>query len=382
MKFTRRKALGLAAGGAAAAVLSPVGPARAQAQARSLTYGFLGPLTGRFAANGERFKQAIDLFVERTNAAGGVGGRQLVVLQEDDRGDPLQSTAIAQKFVADQNIVAAIGSFTTGSSIAAGKIFAEAKMPQVSPTASHPDFTKISKFQFRMPNTQDIVAVLNAELMTKHLKAKRIALLYYQDDWGIFVGQATKAELEKAGATVPVFDAMLPDARDFRAVITRIRASNIDGIFLGSHYGPSAIFLQQLRQAGLNIPVGGADPLYNPELIKLAGAAAEGLVTTTYFFPTDPSKKAFVDAYRARYGRAPDLWAAFAWDAIGITSEGARALIRAGRPVTREALRDAIDELPPYEGATGVTDFVDGNPRKPMTLITIRNGDFQLFRAS
>lgn len=353
-------------------------PAAASAQEEPVKFGFFGPFTGQFSANGQRFREAAELFVERTNAEGGVAGRELVVEFEDDRGDPLQAANIAQRFVSDEDMVAAIGSFTSTASISAGNVFATAGMPQVSPTSSHPDFTKISDCQFRMPNTQDIVAVLNAEMLIDRMGAKTVAIPYFQDDWGIFVGEATEAELEKRGAEVVLREAMTPQARDFRSMITKIRALQPDAIFIASHYAPSAIFMQQLRQAGLDIPVAGADPLYNPEFVRLAGEAADGLITTTYFFPTDPTKADFVEAYEAKYGRPPDLWAAFAYDAIAITTAAAEAVLESGEELTREALCEAIDALPPFEGMTGVTEFTNGTPTKPMTLLTIENGEYRL----
>jgi branched-chain amino acid transport system substrate-binding protein len=367
---------------AAAAVLTqafPV-PAQAQATAEPIKFGFFGPLTGRFGANGTKFKEAIDLFVEQTNAAGGLAGRKLVVTQDDDRGEPLQSTAIAQKLAADESVVAAIGSFTSGASIAAGSVFAAAKMPQVSPSSSHPDFTKISSYQFRIPNTQDTMSLMYAKMMKDNLPTKRVAVIYYQDDWGIYVGKATKAALEAGGSEVPIYESMLPDARDFRPFITKMRQAKVDSIFLASHYGPSAIFLQQLRQAGLEQPVGGPETLYSPELITLAGKAADDIITTTYFFPGDPTKAAFVEAYRKKYDHDPDLWAAYAWDAVAIAAEGARTLVQAGKPVTRQSLRDAIADLPPFSGLTGVTKFVDGTPNKELTLLEIKDGAYKLYR--
>ncbi len=376
--WCRRTAIAMAAG----AILVQGFPAdvRAQSAGEQIKFGFFGPLTGRFGANGQRFKEAIELYVEQTNASGGLGGRKLVVTQDDDRGDPLQSTAIAQKLVADDTIVAAIGSFTSGASIAAGNIFAAAKMPQVSPSSSHPDFTKISSYQFRIPNTQDTMSLMYAKMMKDNLPTGRVAVIYYQDDWGIYVGKATKAALEAGGSEVPIYESMLPDARDFRPFISKLRQAKVDSIFLASHYGPSAIFLQQLRQAGLQQPVGGPETLYSPELVNLAGKAADDIITTTYFFPGDPTKAAFVEAYKKKYDREPDLWAAYAWDAVAIATEGARTLVKDGKPVTRQALRDAIAALPPFSGLTGVTKFVDGTPNKELTLLQIKNGAYQLFR--
>src|SRR5690606_40185032 len=109
-----------------------------------------------------------------------------------------------------------------------------------------------------------------------------------------------------------------------------------------------------------------------------AGEAANGVITTTYFFPGDPSKAGFVEAYKAKYNRDPDLWAAYAYDAISIAAEGAKALAEAGKPVTREALRDAIDDLPPFEGVTGVTEFVNGTPAKDLTILRIVDGAYTL----
>jgi branched-chain amino acid transport system substrate-binding protein len=348
--------------------------------ADAVTFGFFAPLTGRFAANGERFKQAVDLFVEQTNAGGGIGGKSLVVLTEDDRGEPMQATAIAQKLSDNPAVVAAIGSFTSGNSIAAGQIFAGARVPQVSPSSSHPDYTKISKYQFRIPNTQDTMSLMYVKTLKENAPHKRVAVIYYQDDWGIFVGKATKAALEEGGSEVPVFEAMLPDARDFRPLVTKLRQANVDSILLASHYGPSAIFLQQLRQAGLEQQVIGPETLYNPELITLAGKAADGIITTTYFFPGEPAKAGFVKAYTAKYGREPDLWAAYAYDAISIAAAGAKSLAETGKPITREALRDAIDNLPPFSGVTGVTEFVNGTPAKELTILKITNGAYTLLQ--
>jgi branched-chain amino acid transport system substrate-binding protein len=224
------------------------------------------------------------------------------------------------------------------------------------------------------------MSLMYVKTLKENAPHERVAVIYFQDDWGIYVGNATKAALEEGGSEVPVFEAMLPDARDFRPLVTKLRQANVDSILLASHYGPTAIFLQQLRQAGMEQQVVGPETLYNPELITLAGEAANGIITTTYFFPGDPTKAGFVEAYTAKYGREPDLWAAYAYDAISIAAAGAKALAEAGQPVTREALRDAIDDLPPFEGVTGVTEFVDGTPSKELTIHKITDGAYTLLQ--
>ncbi|MEM8552546.1 MAG: ABC transporter substrate-binding protein, partial [Pseudomonadota bacterium] len=97
--------------------------------------------------------------------------------------------------------------------------------------------------------------------------------------------------------------------------------------------------------------------------------------------PTDPAKAAFTEAYEAKYGRKPDQWSAFAYDAVAITAAGVKAVLEAGDELTRENLRNAIDDLPPFDGASGVTDFVNGTPRKAMTLLKIEDGEYTLLDA-
>jgi branched-chain amino acid transport system substrate-binding protein len=229
-----------------------------------------------------------------------------------------------------------------------------------------------------MPNTQDIVAVLNADLIVNKLGGENVAIVYFQDDWGLFVKDATAAEVEKLGSKVVLSEAMTPQARDFRSLITKIRSVDPDVIFLASHYQPSSIFMKQLRQAGIDTPVGGADTLYNPEFVALAGEAAEGVIATTYYFPGDPTKAGFTKSYTEMFGRGPDQWAAFAYDAIAITAEAARTVLASGNELTREALRDALEGLEPFSGATGVTKFFEGTPKKEMTLLVVKDGNYEL----
>src|SRR5690606_14137192 len=116
-----------------------------------------------------------------------------------------------------------------------------------------------------IPNTQDTMSLMYVKTLRENAPAQRVAVIYYQDDWGIYVGEATRKALEEGGAEVVVHEAMQPDARDFRPLVTKLRQSEVDSVLLASHYGPSAVFLQQLRQAGLDLPVVGPETLYNPE---------------------------------------------------------------------------------------------------------------------
>jgi branched-chain amino acid transport system substrate-binding protein len=341
--------------------------------------GLFAPLTGNVAANGVRFREAVELMVEQTNARGGVEGRQIELVVEDDRNSPRDAASIAQKLTGSSGIVLAIGTFSTTASLAAAPIFAEAKIPQISPSSSHPDFTKQSPYQFRQNNTDDVLAPKNADIAVNKLKGKRIAIPYYQDDWGLFTANSTKEAIEKLGAEVVLIEAIAPNSKEFRPLVSKIKSLQPDAIFLAVHYQEAAILMKQLRQAGVDAPVGAPTPLTNPQFIELAGKDAEGVVLHTIFFAGDPAKKAFTDAYQAKYGRLPDQWAALAYDAAGVGIEAIRRVVQSGKPLTGEAVRDELDNGPAYPGVTGVTKYNRGNVDKEPTYITIREGKYVLY---
>ncbi len=361
-----------------AALLPVFMAAPAQAE-EPITIGFFSHLSGPFAEYGASFKNAVELYLDQVKADGGIEGRPVNLLVEDDRNSPQEAATVARKIVNHGDVVLAIGSWSTTSSMAAAPIFTEAKIPQISPTSSHPDFTKQSDYLFRQNNTDDILAQYNADTIQEKLKANTVVIPYSQDDWGVYTGKATAEAIEKAGGKVLLLESVQPGARDFRPFISKIKSLKPEGVFLALPYQEASIFIQQLRQAGEDIPVGGGIPLTSPKFIELSGKAAEGVVLHTIFFAQDPSKKEFTEAYKAKYGRLPDQFAALAYDATGVGVEAIRRVIKSGKPLTGQAVRDELANGPAYEGVTGVTKYDHGNVKKAPIFITVRDGQFALF---
>lgn len=349
------------------------------AEVEPVRIGFFSHLSGNFAEYGTSFKNAVELYLDQLKEKGGIAGRPVELLIEDDRNSPQEAATVARKIVGTPGVVLAIGSWSTTSSMAAAPIFAEAKIPQISPTSSHPDFSKQSDYQFRQNNTDDILAQYNADTIQKKLKANTVVIPYSQDDWGVYTGRETAKAIEKAGGKVPILESVQPGSRDFRPFISKIRAAKPDGVFLALPYQEASIFLQQLRQAGIDVPVGGGIPLTSPKFVELSGKAAEGVVLHTIFFAKDPANKEFTEAYQAKYGRLPDQFAALAYDAIAVGTAAIQRVIESGKPLTGEAVRDELENGPPYQGVTGVTKYENGNVRKDPVFITVRNGQFELF---
>ncbi len=368
---------------ALAAVLPFSLSAQAQtAKDEPVTIGFFSHLSGNFAEYGTSFKNAVELYLDEVRAAGGIEGRPVTLIVEDDRNSPQEAATVARKIAGTPGVVLAIGSWSTTASMAAAPILSEAHIPQISPTSSHPDFSKQSDYVFRQNNTDDILAQYNADTIQKKLGAKTVVIPYSQDDWGVYTAKATAEAIEKEGGKVLLLESVQPGSREFRPLISKIKSLAPEGVFMALPYQEASIFIRQLRQAGIDVPVGGGIPLTSPKFIELAGPAAEGAVLHTIFSAQDPEAKrqAFTKAYQDKYGKLPDQFSALAYDAAAIGVEAIRRVIQSGKPLTGEAVREELINGPAYEGVTGVTKYdANGDVRKDPTFIIVRDGQFQLF---
>lgn len=353
----------LAAGALAALMAAPAVQA-----ADPLVIGMFGPMSGERSALGLRFREAAEMFTDEINEAGGIGGRMLEIRAEDSRGSPREAAAIAQKFADDSEILAVVGGQTSTESMAAGPILADAELTQISPTAGHPDYVKISEYQFRTTPTHASLVQPHVTLLTDHMGMKKIALVYFNDDWGLVTSEMVSESIAKdTDAEVVLNEAMIPATRDFRPLITKILSAEPDGIFLASHYGESALFMQQLRQADPDIKVASTSTLTDPKFIELSGGAAEGVIMPTPFLASAPAAAEFSKKYEALYDKEPNYYSAFSYDAFFIIAEAMKAIAARGEEITRAAIRDQVANAEPLEGVSGTLKYEgtgDLGPRK------------------
>lgn len=361
----------------ATAVAASLGAGVPAGAADNIVIGLFGPMSGERSALGARFQEAATMFAEELNAAGGIGGRMVEVMVEDSRGSPREAANIAQKFAQDGDVLAVIGGQTSTESMAAGPILADAKLAQVAPTAGHPDYVKISPFQFRTTPTHASMVGPHVTLLVDKLGMEKVAIVYFKDDWGMVTNTMMTEALPGAGGEVVLSEAMIPETRDFRPLITKILAAEPDGVFLVSHYAESALFMQQLRQADPDLKVAGTDTLNDPKFIELAGGAAEGVVMPTPFLSSAPEAEKFAAAYTARFEKDPNYYSAFTWDAMLIVTSAMQALAEAGEPLDRQAIRDQIADAAPIQGVSGLLKY-DGSgdlgPREINYIVVAGDG--------
>jgi branched-chain amino acid transport system substrate-binding protein len=320
----------------------------APASGEPVYFGVSGPLTGQNAQYGSQWKQGFDLAIEQINAAGGIHGRPLAYTFDDSQSDPRQSVAIAQKLVGDKRILIELGDFSSPASMAASPIYQRAGLVQLGFTNSHPDYTKGGDFVWSPSISQADSQPLLADLAVKALGFKRVAVLFLNTDWGrtskdVFVKAATAR-----GAEVVIAEGYQPDEKDFRSTLVRVRDAKPDGLVFISYYADGALLASQVRNVGLTQPIAASSSVYSPKFIELGGAAVNGIYTNTSFFPGEPRPEVqtFVKGFVAKYGKEPDAFNTFAYDAVVIAATALReAGAKAVADGDRKAVRDAFYKI-------------------------------------
>ena len=367
MPITRRTALG--------AVLAAAALPRMARAAEPVLLGVSGPLTGPNAQYGAQWRQGFDLALGEVGGVVGPDKRPLQYVFEDSQSDPRQAVAIAQKFVADPRIVMELGDFSSPASMAASPIYQRAGLVQFGFTNSHPDFTKGGDFMWTNSLSQSDEQPKLAEFCQK-LGLKRIAVIHLNTDWGRTSRDILVASAKADGIEAAAVEGFLPDEKDFRPTLVRVRDSNPDGIVLIAYYSDAALIARQIRQQGLRQTVVGVSSVYSPKLIELGGEAVEGMYTQSAFSPDDPRPevRAFVGRFQAKYGREPDYFNVAAYDTMIL----AHALI--GQfGADRRAIQAGLSKVKAPSVVFGTAEFdpVTRRVNRPSyTRLVVRGGRF------
>jgi branched-chain amino acid transport system substrate-binding protein len=228
--------------------------------------------------------------------------------------------------------------------MAASPIYQRAGLVQFGFTNSHPDFTKGGDYIWSPSISQADAQPILAELAVKVRGLKRVAVLFLNTDWGRTSKDVFVKSAEALGAQVVIAEGYQPEEKDFRSTLVRVRDAKPDGLVLISYYADGALIAGQVRSVGLTQPIVAASSVYSPKFLELGGAAVEGVLTNTSFFPGEPRAEVqrFVLGFRAKYGKEPDAFNAYAYDAVQFA---AAALRQAGPQADRKGVRDALYKI-------------------------------------
>ncbi len=348
--------------------------AACQGESGPVRIGLAGPFS---EPRGRSMLVAAELAVGEINAAGGVRGRQLELVVQDDSASSARAIAVAQALRDDPTVVAVVGHLTSGTTLAAAPVYNGGRDPVVaiSPSASNPDLSGIGAFTFRVCATDLAHGGALARYAFERLGAQSAAVLYLNDDYGRGILTTFSEEFQRLGGTVVGQDPISPTA-DVAPYVARIqREGRAQALMIAGDRAGATAVLRAVRAAGLALPVLGGDGLTG---IQAEGALAEGVYISSNYLPDLPGDRnaAFLQAYAAASGgERPDHRGAGAYDAVHLIAD---ALRTAGtrRAAVRAALAEVGHARPAYEGVTGRIAFDEnGDVRDKAVLVgVVRSG--------
>jgi branched-chain amino acid transport system substrate-binding protein len=330
--------------------------------------------TGAFATFGQSSTKAMELAKDEINAAGGVLGKPIKLVVEDDQCKPEEAANAAQKLIQQDQVLCVIGEVASSNSLAAAPICQRAQTPMVTPSSTNPAVTQQGDYVFRVCFTDDFQGRVMSKFAVRTLKAKTAVIFSdVASDYSKGLSKVFREVFTADGGKILGEESYNQGDKDFRAQLTKFKALGPDVMYVPGYYGEVALILSQARQLGLKAVGLGGDGWDSPKLVEIAGKAAEGGYFSNHYSKDDPNPvvQGFVKSFQAKYDEVPDALAACAYDAIRIV---AQAIKDAGKP-DRAALREALARVKDFDGVTGkITIDANRNARKSATVLTIKNG--------
>ena len=315
--------------------------------------GVYGDTSGATSSFGLSTKNGIALAFEEINNAGGVNGKKLEMVFEDDQGTPEKAKTVISKLINQDKVVAVLGEVASSNSLAAAPVAQEAKIPMITPSSTNPKVTEVGDYISRVCFIDPFQGSVMAKFAANTLKAKTAAILGdNSSDYSKGLTQFFEQEFTKLGGTVITKQTYAQKDQDFKAQLTQMRDQKPDVIYIPGYYGEVGIIAKQARELGMTQPLLGGDGWDSPELWKLGGAALKPAYISNHYSADNPAPEIqnFVKAYQAKFGVAPDSLAALAYDSAKVLAD---AIKRAGGTDSAK-LKDAINSTKDFKGVTGI----------------------------
>jgi branched-chain amino acid transport system substrate-binding protein len=349
--------------------------------AGAIPIGHVASLTGDTATFGQSTDRGMRMAIEEINAKGGVLGRQLELLSEDDRSVTEEARTAALKLLQRDQVVALLGEIASSRSLAAAPEAQRAQVPMISPGSTNPKVTEVGDYIFRACFIDPFQGTVMARFATEELKAKKVAILFdFKQDYSVGLADFFRKTFTQLGGEIVADERYTSGDIEFRAQLTTIRAAKPDAIFVPGYYTELGLIAKQARELGIDVPLLGGDGWDSEKTLEIGGAAVEGYYFSTHYAADSDSPKVqdFVARYKEKYDSTPDAMAALGYDTAGILAD---AITRAGE-TSGAKLRDAIAATQGYEGVTGLISIdAARNARKDAVVLKIEGGKFKFYRS-
>lgn len=339
--------------------------------------GVIGPLTGEGATYGAAMKRGIDLAFEDANSEGGILGKKVKAIYEDSRLSAKDAINAFNKLVNQDKVQVIIGAAASKVTLNLAPFAEKNKVVLISSISTADKLKYSGDYIFRdvPPNLQQ--GITAAKFVNNVLKKKKVAVFYKNDDYGISLSKAFLNAFKAMGNNILIVDSYQPNETDYRNQLSKIKSNRPEAIFFPGNYEDSGKILKQARELDINAIFVGGDGSYSPQLIKIAGKAAENSYYTIMALPSDTSKvfSSFKEKYVKEYKEEPDVYSVYSYDAAMVILEA----IRAANNYDGSAIKDALYKIK-YNGITGLIKFDKfGEVNKDYAIYVVKNGNFELF---
>jgi branched-chain amino acid transport system substrate-binding protein len=344
--------------------------------AKEIVIGEYGSLTGNTATFGQSTKKGSEMAFDEINKSGGLLGKQVKLIVEDDQSKPEEAATAVTKLINQNGVVAVLGEVASSRSLAAAPICQGAKIPMVTPSSTNPKVTQQGDYIFRVCFTDVQQGEADAKFAAKFLKAKKAALLYdVRNDYSVGLRLVFSQKFKEYGGEITAEQSYSEGDSDFRAQLTQLKSANPEIIYVPGYYTEVGTIARQARDLGITAPLVGGDGWDSPKLWEIGGKALNGCYFSNHYSVDDPSPavQKFVADYKAKFGATPDALAALGYDAARILAEA----IRKAGTTEGAKIRDALADTKSFAGVTGsITIDKDRNAVKPVVMLKVEDGKF------
>ena len=346
-------------------------------QHTTIKIGYFGDLTGPTFNFGQSGINGVLMAASEINQAGGINGRQIDVVIEDDKGSPEEAARLTAKLIDKDKVVAIIAGGTSGNSRAAAPKAQSSHIPLIAPSSTDPAVTQAGNYIFRACFVDTFQGEVMANFAINTLKAKKAAILFdFNSPYSKGLTDYFKLSFTKLGGSIATEQTYTQGDADFKGQLSTIRSAEPDVIYIPGYYGDVALIAKQARMMGLAQPLLGGDGWDAPELWQLGGDALNGAYISTHYSADAPSPggQQFVDLYKHRYSNLlPDAHAALAYDAARLLFDA----IARSESIDGDKLREALAQTKNFNGVTGLISMDgDRNAVKPAVVLKLQDLKF------
>jgi len=314
-----------------------------------------GPMTGDYATFGAQMKAGAEMAVKDLNAAGGVNGQQLELAVEDDRCDPKEAVAVANR-VASSGAVFMAGHFCSGSSIPASAVYSEEGVVQISPASTNPKFTdeRPGPGIYRVCGRDDQQGQVAGDYLATQFKDKKVAVLNDKSAYGKGLADATQAAMEAAGKKADMVESYTAGEQDYTSLVTKMKNEGIGVVYVGGYHTEAGLIKRQMVEAGMDAVLMSGDALVTDEYWQITGDAGEGTLMTFSPDPREsPGAKDLVERFRAA-GIEPEGYVLYTYAAVEAWAQA----VTTAKSTEHDAVVKALDDGT-FKTVLGTLEFDD-----------------------